>query len=83
VKKHLLAVCAIALLSSATAIADVLPPRPRPQPKAPPTSPPPQQPQPKPKPDANLVVAGVTAAAGIALAGVWLARTRRRVQLQG
>ena len=57
------------LLIASVARADTLPP-----------PPPPPKPPTKPAPDTTTVVVGGTTAAGIVLAGVWLARSRRRVQ---
>lgn len=71
-----------ALTFAGPASADVLIPKDRPKPRPEPAPKPPDPPRPKPTPKvfpdggANLVVGGATAA-GVALAGVWVARRSR------
>jgi hypothetical protein len=45
--------------------------------------PPPPKPPTKPALDTVPVVAGIAGAAGLTLAGLWLARTRRRAEAEG
>jgi hypothetical protein len=71
VKQVLLCAVALVLLGASAVRADI---------RTPPPPPPPPKPPTKPAPDTTAVVAGTAATAGIALAGVWLARSRRRVQ---
>ena len=70
-KRVLLGAVALVLLGASAARADI---------RTPPPPPPPPKPPTKPAPDTTTVVAGAAATAGIVLAGVWLARSRRRVQ---
>ena len=72
-KRVLLIAVAFVLLGASFVRADIRVPPPPPPPK-PPTKPT------KPALDTTTVVAGTAATAGIVLAGVWIARSRRRVQ---
>ena len=67
----LLLALAIVLLSASAVHADI------PRPPPPPPPPPPGETM------TPSVVAGVAAAVGLVLAGLWVARTRRRTLLQG
>jgi hypothetical protein len=72
-KRVLLSAVAFLLLGVSTAHGDVRIPPPPPTPPTKPT---------KPRLDTTTVVAGAAATAGIVLAGLWLVRTRRRIQVQ-
>jgi hypothetical protein len=72
-KRVLLSAVAFLLLGVSTARGDVRLPPPPPKPPTKPT---------KPGFDTTTVVAGATATAGVVLAGVWLIRSRRRIQVQ-
>ena len=70
------AVAGVVLLSGAAVARADLPPPPPPKPPTKPT-------RPALDADPAPVVAGVAAAAGLVLAGVWVARSRRRISLPG
>ncbi len=74
-KRVLLSAILFLLLGVPAARADVRGP-------PPPPPPPPTKPT-KPTLDTTPIIAGVVATAGLVLAGVWLTRSRRRIQLQG